>query len=106
MKYQDLLNSYIDNPRDVHTVPLTKKTPVWFHVMVKTDTIYVGSAVEHTPSSNISSFRSLNKNEFDFMLDLYKRRMNGESVSAEAIQNTVNSVYWYGIFNDLEERLK
>ncbi|MBQ3513817.1 MAG: hypothetical protein IJA32_08475 [Lachnospiraceae bacterium] len=42
INYLDIRKSYFDNPRDVHTFLLTKKMPVWFHVMVKGDTIYVG----------------------------------------------------------------
>lgn len=101
INYQDIRNSYLENPRDVHTCPMNKKKPLWFHVMVKGETVYVGPASTHTPSSSITAWRSLNMKECDKMIDFYHRRMRGEFVSVEAKAVTRNQVYWYGILNDL-----
>ena len=102
MQYQDLVNSYKNNPRDVHTIPMNKRIPSWFHVIVKGDKVYVGPAKVNQPSCSISSWRYLQSEEFDTMLDIYRRRMKGEKVSIEATRTTQNQVYWYGVFNDLK----
>ena len=56
---------------------------------------------EHTPSSTIKGRRRLKPDECETMLQLYKRRCRGESVSKETIAASVNQVYWYGIFHAL-----
>lgn len=35
------------------------------------------------------------------MLDLYHRRLKGEAVTNKAIKNSGTSVYWYGIFAEM-----
>lgn len=58
--YEQITQSFQENPRDVHTVPLNAhKTPLWFHVFAKDGILYVTSAKNHLPSSNISGCRPL-----------------------------------------------
>lgn len=100
--YEQITQSFQENPRDVHTVPLNAhKTPLWFHVFAKDGILYVTSAKNHLPSSNISGCRPLPPRQFETMLELYRRRQKGERVSQEATKTTRYQVYWYGVFADL-----
>ena len=100
IEWRDIINSYLNNPRDVKTVPLDREGK-WFHVYADNDDLYIGIAADHSNTSNISQIRKLDKDKFEVMLDIYHRRMKGEQVSKEATNTTQNQVYWYGIFNDL-----
>ncbi len=100
INWTDIINSYANNPRDVKTVPLVGEGK-WFNVSADKDDIFIGNAVCHPNSSNISSGRKLDKEKFEVMLDIYYRRKKGEKVSQEATATTQNQVYWYGIFADL-----
>ena len=100
-QYQDLIISYLKEPRDVHTIP-QYGTPIWFFTYVEAGYVYVRPAYAKTPSSKIRNPRRLNPSEFDTMLELYHRRCAGENVSLDASKATQNQVYWYGIFHDIE----
>lgn len=102
--WEQIVDSYTKNPRDVKTIPLTNRTPVWFFVYVENGTVYIDRAKRHIPSSEITAPRKLamRANECDIMFDLYQRRKHGDSVSKEAQKVSVNQVYWYGIFADLD----
>jgi len=99
--WQKILQSFLAEPRDVHTVPTTTREPIWFNVFVEKGELYVESAHHHTDSSSISKRRRLNEKLCQTMLSLYHRRIKGESVHLEATRLTMNQVYWYGIFNEL-----
>lgn len=50
--YEQITQSFQENPRDVHTVPLNAhKTPLWFHVFAKDGILYVTSAKNHLPNT-------------------------------------------------------
>lgn len=104
MIWEQIVDSYMKNPRDVKTNPLTSRPPVWFFVYVENETVYIDRAKWHNPSSEITVPRKLamRENECDIMFDLYQRRKHGDPVSKEAQKASVNQVYWYGIFADLE----
>jgi len=99
--YQMLADSFTQDPRDIHTVPLSG-TPIWFYTYTENGVIYVEPARKYTPSSKIAGRRALNEEETNIMYALYKRRTAGEAVSQEAQQATINQVYWYGVFSDLK----
>lgn len=99
--YQEVADFFEHNPKDVHTVPLDGRPPIWFFVYTENGSVYVTSARSHTPSSRVSHPRELISREFDSMLLLHHRRSNGEKVSQEAKTVTQNQVYWYGIFSEL-----
>lgn len=101
MTYKELTNEFQANPRDVHTVPLDGRTPIWFYVHTEGGTIYATPAEEHKPSSRMKSPIPVIESEFEKMLDLYHRRLSGEKVFMEALETSRAQVYWYGIFNDL-----
>ena len=101
IRYIDLVNSYKNNPRDVSTKPLTKKEGKWFYVYVDNGKIYIDVAKEHTPKCSISKPRILFEKEIEEIFELYVKRKQGYSVSAQAAAITMNQVYWYGIFNDM-----
>lgn len=99
--WEEMISAYINNPRDVKTIPLQKEG-VWFHVYVENNSIYVENARNHsTNSSNIKNRRKIEKEKAETMLSIYIRRKNGEKVSREATMATQNQVYWYGIFADM-----
>ena len=101
--WKEIVESFTSNPRDVKSIPITKRTPVWFYVYMENGRLYVDRAKEHIPSSNLSKRRMLSSGaeKCSIMYDIYRRRKCGEPVSAEATATTVNQVYWYGIFADL-----
>lgn len=101
--YQDLVESYSQEPRDVPTNPLRKESR-WFFAYTEKVYIFVKSSSLKTPSCKIQIPRRLNPSEFDTMLDFYVRRNKGEPVSQDAAKATQNQVYWYGIFRDMETR--
>ena len=86
------------NPRDIKTIPLNRKGK-WFYAYSDGNSIFVTYSRQNKPSCNISIIRKLKNDEFESMINLYKRRCRGEQVSYEATNTTVNQVYWYGIFN-------
>ena len=103
MTYHDIVCSFQNNPRDVHTVPTTNREPRWFYTYVDDGVVYVSNAREHENSSEISKPRRIEPNQFDVMLDLYQKRCAGEAVSQLAASVTVCQVYWYGIFVEIEK---
>ncbi len=99
--WEEMVSSYINNPRDVKTIPLHKEG-VWFYVYVENNNIYVESARNHlTNSSVIRNRRKIENEKADIMLSFYYRRKKGEAVAKEATKITYNQVYWYGIFADM-----
>ena len=102
--WEEIIKSFTTNPRDVQTNPLGKRTKLWFYVYVENGKLYADCAKEHTPSSNLSKRRMLSSGaeKCNIMYDIYRRRKCGEPVAAEATATTVNQVYWYGIFADLD----
>ena len=96
-----IVASFQSNPRDVKTCPLRREGR-WFYVCVRGGNIFVQNSKSHFPSCQIQGSRRLNPEECDPMYELYCRRQRGERVSQEAIATTVNQVYWYGIFHDIE----
>lgn len=101
MEYRDLVNSYAISPRNVHTIPKTNTDPRWFYVRAKDDIILIESGRTNGRNSIIKGQRRLNPEEFDNMVDIYKRRKQNQSISAEATEVTRNQVYWFGILSDL-----
>lgn len=103
MTWQIIYESFYNNPRDVRTNPVTKKPSLWFYVYSENGNVYIDNARYHDNSSQLTHRRMLDKNNFAQMLDLNDRRNQGFAISKEAIAVTVNQVYWYGIFRDLQE---
>lgn len=102
MTYSKLIENFVVNPRDVHTVPTNGTEPKWFYVFVENGTLCVRSSqLQDKNNCIITGTRELKSEELDAMLDIYYRRSAGESVSREASATTVNQVYWYGIFADM-----
>ena len=98
--YLDLLNEFKTNPRDVHTVPLGKRSYKWFYVYVDNGALYVESAKDKLPRCSLKK-RMLYKKEFNEILSLYIKRKKSVPVSQEAMKCTQSQVYWYGIFNEM-----
>lgn len=101
ISYLELVNSFINNPRDVITNPTIKKSGKWFYVYVEKGRIVVDVAKEHIPKCTMSKSRILWEKEFEDIYALYIQRKQGISVSKQASETTRNQVYWYGIFSDM-----
>ncbi len=99
--YQRLVAEFIENPRDVHSIPVSSKPYTWFYVFVEKGSLYVESAHNNLPASNVKR-RKLQESECNEILSIYHRRMAGEHVSREAQQSTRSQVYWYGIFSEMK----
>lgn len=99
--YDDLVDSFRGNPRNVCTTPKNGQPPRWFWVSVTGSQIYVESGKTKEMNSRIQGRRALNRGKFDDMLELYHRRERGESVSSEATAKTHNQVYWFGILKEM-----
>ena len=100
LTWHTICNSFVQNPRDVITVPKNKKGK-WFFVCAEKDGIFIESAKEHNDSCRIKGRRRLEENKLESMLNIYYKRLNGESVTKEAAKVTFNQIYWYGIFAEL-----
>ena len=51
-EYQDLVESYSKEPRDVHTIPLNRE-PIWFFTYVEKGFVYVRPSCINKPSSRM-----------------------------------------------------
>lgn len=101
VSYIDLVNSFINNPRDICTKPITNRKGKWFFVYVENGKIIVDVAREHEPKCSISKPRVLFEKEIEDIYDLYIQRKQGISISEKAVSVTMNQVYWYGIFSEM-----
>lgn len=101
ISYLDLVNSFIDNPRDICTKPIINRAGKWFYVYVENGKIVIDAAREHEPKSTISKPRILFEKEIEEIYELYIKRKQGHSVSDKAASVTRNQVYWYGIFSEM-----
>jgi len=98
MTYNDLVNSFRANPREVATAPVNGSTPKWFYVYEHQNAVYIASGREHPNACRVSPDRRLKPAEFPVMLALFQRRKRGEKVSREAKEQSINQSYWFGIF--------
>ena len=96
--YGKIVKEFINNPRDIHTIPIHSKTYRWFYVFVNDGNIYVEPGHNNSPKCTVKK-RLLPKKECNEILRIYHRRMHGEQVSKEAQNCTHSQVYWYGIFS-------
>ncbi|MDE6474073.1 MAG: hypothetical protein K2L70_03150 [Clostridia bacterium] len=95
--WQSIYNSFAKSPRDVITIPKSKKGK-WFFVYTQKDGVFIEKGREHTDACKIKGRRRLEEKKCKEMLDIYYRRCDGQSVAKEAASTTYNQVYWYGIF--------
>ena len=101
MTYAQIVSDFLNNPRDVSTAPQRNSTPKWFHVTAVGGSLYISNAKFHKLSCRITVSRKLNEKEYEQMLDYYHQRLARENISQTVASFTINSSYWYGIFNEL-----
>lgn len=94
--YNDLVNSFRTNPRDVETHPINNSMPIWFHVSTQNGVLYAYYS-NKASSCLISKPRKLKPEEFEFMYDLHRQRECGASVALVAQSYTQNASYWFGV---------
>lgn len=101
MTYNDLVNEFRADPREVSTAPINGSAPKWFSVYELQNEVYVASGRDHRDACSVHPDRRLKPSEFPAMLELYHRRKKGEPVSQEAGRKSINQSYWFGIFKEL-----
>ncbi|MBE6749404.1 MAG: hypothetical protein E7557_09295 [Ruminococcaceae bacterium] len=89
-----IVNSYSENPRDV----LTSGGKVYFYVYVEDGKVFLESGRNHANKSKITGRRQLDESNLTTIYNEYK---SGAKPS-DLLNITFNSVYWFGIFKDLE----
>jgi hypothetical protein len=95
--WQSLIATFQNEETELHTMPITVRTPRWFTVVSYGDCLYVSNAKQHKPSCTISDSRRLSYTEFARMYPIYLKRKAGQAVSKEATAASRNQVYWYPI---------
>ena len=55
--WEEIIKSFKENPRDVHTKPLSRRPVLWFNVYVENGKLYVDRAKTETPSSSLTKRR-------------------------------------------------
>lgn len=98
--WNEIIKEFTTNPRDIHTIPMTKKEPIWFYIFVENGRLYVEGGKEHMPKSTAKR-REIKESELECMLEIYHRKLKGENVSNDATKNSRESSYWYGIFAEM-----
>lgn len=61
------LHKKTQNLRDLHTVPMTNREQKWFYVYVEDGKLYVESAKNNMPKSNIKRTK-MDEKKFEIML--------------------------------------
>ena len=102
LTYNDLVNSFRANPRDVETHPMNSSMPKWFYVSIQNGELCAANSKKQRPSASISAPRKLKREEFEFMYDLHRQRERGASVVQVAQSYTQNSSYWFGVLYAIE----
>lgn len=89
-------------PFEIHTVPQNKRAPLWFQVSTDGTTLIISQAKDNVPSSTLKMPRTITFKEFERIFPYYYLRLQGTSVSQEAVSKSVNTVYIYGLIaNDI-----
>ncbi|MCB2377794.1 hypothetical protein LGH70_09390 [Hymenobacter sp. BT635] len=99
--WRKILDAIPADGRELHTVPITKKQPVWFAVNRELDLIWVTSASQNSPSSILTLRRRLSFKKFNEILPYFFRRAQGESVSKEVCRLTMNQVYYFSLIEHI-----
>ena len=102
MTYSELAAAFRGGPREIPTAPVNGSIPRWFRVYERRGEVWVASGQEHPNACRISPDRRLKPGELPVMLELYRRRKQGEPVAREAKRQTINQSYWYGVFRALD----
>ena len=92
--WNKIVESFSKNPRDVLTFGKRK----YFYVYAEKDDVYVESGREHRNASKIKVRRKLDSVNLEAIYAAYK----SGSKPSETLDMTYNSVYWMGIFRDLD----
>jgi hypothetical protein len=99
--WQVIVLKLIDNQLELPTVPKIKKNPVWFTASTDGDVIFIDTAINHHPSSQITTRRTLTYSNFQKVYPLYLRREKCEPISKEVSAVTVNQVYYFSLIKHL-----
>lgn len=85
---------------EISTVPLSRRTPLWFRVSSKGSALFISQAKDNTPSSTLKMPRRITYEEFERVYPYYELRRKGAAVSQDVVAKSVNTVYIYGLIAD------
>jgi hypothetical protein len=104
MSSAELWSQIVDRTKitefEIPTVPIVKRTPLWFRVSSHGNALLIHPAEDHTPSSTLKMPRRIKFEEFDRIYKYYDLRLKGAAISQEALSKSVNTVYIYGLIAD------
>ncbi|NEN84708.1 hypothetical protein [Paenibacillus elgii] len=104
MRSSDVWNQIIERAKiqafEINTVPQNKRAPLWFRISTDGNTIIISQAKDNVPSSTLKMPRTISFKEFDRIFPYYQLRLNGASVSQDAVRKSANTVYIYGLIAD------
>ncbi|MEK5268835.1 MULTISPECIES: hypothetical protein [unclassified Heyndrickxia] len=75
-------------------------TGLWFTASSRDGRLYVGRAIDNTPSSEFSMQRAISKKDFLFVHSYYDRWVNGETgVRHEVSRKSRNTAYIFALID-------
>ena len=83
------------------TAPKIKRKPKWFYVYSDGRDVYVRNAENHKESCVIKGNRRLDGVNANTVYELYLKRKAGVNTAQKENDITLNSSYWFGIFEEL-----
>lgn len=99
--WNTIVNYFKDNPHDVKTAPCNNREPKWFYVYTDGVNVFITSGKSHIEKCKITGKRQLDRINADIVYDFYLKRKARIKSEQKVNEYTVNSSYWYGIFNEL-----
>lgn len=91
--YQALVNSIKSNPRNIQST----KRRLWSYYKVEHGKIVVSSGTMANHNSKISTPRTLNETEAEIVYRMWKKGIPRQEITAI----TMNSSYWFALFEDI-----
>lgn len=99
--WETITHSFNNKVLEFPTNPIVKKDPIWFSAYIEEDKIVINQALHHKPSSQLKYKRVLSYKDFQKVLPLYYSRKNGEHVSKELAEVTMNQVYYLSLIKHI-----
>ena len=97
-------NDLINNVIEVHTVPSTKRSPLWIKAYLEDGTLFVDNADEHTPKSSMSQRRVITKRDFLKVFSYYHRWLKGEKYLRQEVRAiSRNTAYIFALIAEYDK---
>ena len=99
--WETITHSFNNQVLEFPTNPLQKRDPVWFSAYIQEGKIVINQALHHRPSSQLKYKRVLSYKDFQKVLPLYYMRKNGQQVSKDLSDATMNQVYFLSLIKHI-----